>query len=599
MRIRGNNFWKCSWRAQLPLIAFFLVSCGGGGGGGSSPQGDPNRVGEGWINIAAPVAGGTYTTSADRVTLSGSTFISPTRYVCCTGLASDTGVSVIWNNATTARSGQAQQIPKYCWLFGDYLCGNRWGASIELVPGANVIAITASDGTNIGRASITVTSTYNVTPPVVTSSNPPNGTSVVPVNVIVMSGFDKPIDPGTLTSSTFLLTPGGGGPVSGAVNYSNNAATFVPSAVLAPFTRYTATLTTGIADIFGNHLAAAYSWSFVTGSATLTAPHFAYVANRGDNSISIYATDSVTGALTSIGSTPAGTAPVALALAGSTDFLYAADNLSSDISAYRVNKDTGALAPIGVTPGSVNWSQPGSMAVDPLGRFLYITSPGSNALATYSINPASGMPAIVNSTPFLSPGAVTVDPSGRFAYVTGIASGGAGSVISYAVDATTGTLAYTGISASGAGPCAIAVDPGDKFVYVTNCLSNDISVYSIDQTSGVLAGAGAPVSTGTEPSAIAVDPLGKFVYVANSQSNDVSIYTIDRSTGALMSAGASVAAGTMPSAIAIDPSDRFLYVTNQFSGSVSVYTIDAATGLPSGTLMPVPTGSFPASIIVQ
>ena len=37
----------------------------------------------------------------------------------------------------------------------------------------------------------------------------------------------------------------------------------------------------------------------------------------------------------------------------------------------------------------------------------------------------------------------------------------------------------------------------------------------------------------TAPNWVAVNPSGKFAYVANAQSNNISMYTIDPTTGAL------------------------------------------------------------------
>ncbi len=67
---------------------------------------------------------------------------------------------------------------------------------------------------------------------------------------------------------------------------------------------------------------------------------------------------------------------------------------------------------------------------------------------------------------------------------------------------------------------------------MTNSNSNDVSMYSINTTTGILTSIGL-IAAGTNPSSVAVDPTGKFAYVTNSASNDVSIYSIDAATGAL------------------------------------------------------------------
>jgi hypothetical protein len=64
-------------------------------------------------------------------------------------------------------------------------------------------------------------------------------------------------------------------PVIGNVTYSTigNTATFTPSSPLTTSTTYTATITTGVADLAGNTLASTFVWTFMTGLATdATAP---------------------------------------------------------------------------------------------------------------------------------------------------------------------------------------------------------------------------------------------------------------------------------------------------------------------------------------
>ena len=67
---------------------------------------------------------------------------------------------------------------------------------------------------------------------------------------------------------------------------------------------------------------------------------------------------------------------------------------------------------------------------------------------------------------------------------------------------------------------------------MTNSNSNDVSMYTINTTSGALTSIG-PIAAGTRPASVAIDPTGKFAYVTNSGSNSVSMYSIDDATGAL------------------------------------------------------------------
>jgi hypothetical protein len=105
------------------------------------------------------------------------------------------------------------------------------------------------------------------TPPTVILVTPANGNVGVCPNVVIVSAtFSKAMNPATITSSTFTLTGPGGASVAGAVTYvaATNIATFTPSSALVSSTLYTATITTGATDTFGNKLAANFVWTFTT-----------------------------------------------------------------------------------------------------------------------------------------------------------------------------------------------------------------------------------------------------------------------------------------------------------------------------------------------
>ena len=105
-----------------------------------------------------------------------------------------------------------------------------------------------------------------LTPPTVTVVTPPNSTTpVCPNTAIVTATFSKPMNPATLTTSSFTLTTGGAS-VSGKVTYvaATMIATFTPDATLAPSSPFTATITTAAEDQFGNGLATNYVWMFTT-----------------------------------------------------------------------------------------------------------------------------------------------------------------------------------------------------------------------------------------------------------------------------------------------------------------------------------------------
>ena len=213
---------------------------------------------------------------------------------------------------------------------------------------------------------------------------------------------------------------------------------------------------------------------------------------------------------------------------------------------YTINPTTGALTSTagGISGTGINGTPEffNSVALDPSGKFAYAadggafppgSAGGSSSVSMYTINGTTGaltsMGMIAAGT---GPDSVAVDPAGKFAYVT---NSNSNDVSMYTIDATTGALISTG-SIARADPVSVAVDPTGKFAYVANLTGHDtdgsVSMYTIDATTGGLTPLGT-IATELSPTSIAMHPSGKFAYVTNSGSNSVSIYSIDRATGTL------------------------------------------------------------------
>lgn len=113
-----------------------------------------------------------------------------------------------------------------------------------------------------------------VTAPTVSSMSPAGGVSIACPNTIVTATFSKAMNPASIDGSTFTLTGPGGAAVTGVVTYdaSSDTAIFTPAGSLAFSTLYTATITTGAEDMYGNALASNASWMFTTSATPCQAP---------------------------------------------------------------------------------------------------------------------------------------------------------------------------------------------------------------------------------------------------------------------------------------------------------------------------------------
>jgi 6-phosphogluconolactonase (cycloisomerase 2 family) len=272
---------------------------------------------------------------------------------------------------------------------------------------------------------------------------------------------------------------------------------------------------------------------------------FAYVVTPGDifdygndadGSVSTYTINPATGALMSTGAiygTGRGFCCFnSVAVDPSGKFAYVVNENAGpagNVSMYTINATTGALTSTGTTAAGTD---PVSVAVDSAGKFAYVVNENAGSVGSvsmYTINAATGA---LTSTGTIAAGtdpvSMAVDRAGKFAYVTNSSSN---DVSMYTIDGTTGALTSIGAIPAGTDPVSVAVDPSSKFAYVTNFSSNDVSMYTINGTTGALTSIGT--IAGSNPTSIAIHPSGKFAYVTNSASNDVSMYSIDAATGAL------------------------------------------------------------------
>nr|MBA3455696.1 Ig-like domain-containing protein [Deltaproteobacteria bacterium] len=99
--------------------------------------------------------------------------------------------------------------------------------------------------------------------PIVTSTMPASDATGVALTTSPTATFSKPMNAGTLTTTTFTLRQGSTSLVGAlTVNTAGTTVTFDPTSDLIAGLVYTATITTGAQDLGGLALAANYTWMF-------------------------------------------------------------------------------------------------------------------------------------------------------------------------------------------------------------------------------------------------------------------------------------------------------------------------------------------------
>jgi 6-phosphogluconolactonase len=349
------------------------------------------------------------------------------------------------------------------------------------------------------------------------------------------------------------------------------------------------------------------------GNAAVTyIPKFAYTANYGSADVSIYKIDSVLGTLSSVSCSTilncgAGTNPLAITADPSGQYVYVANSGDNTVSAYRIDPITGVLTS---TSAAITTNLlPNSIAVDPSGRFVYVANYSSNNIGLYAIGSDGSLSEQTSSgSPFTVgtyPQTLSIDPTGQYLYAGYNPTTGNSDVEAYLLDPVTGALSLpiTGSPfGSGTLPSSMIVEPSGNFAYVTDLLSNNNNLveFSISNTfsnSGSLIFA-TTMALGGTPVSITVDPAGRFAFVTISQSDYISTYGIDSKTGALIgkSGDTFLSNGSVPFGIVIDISGRFAYVANSGSDYITSYTLDQFGVLGTATSVNL-AGTNPRAVV--
>lgn len=268
------------------------------------------------------------------------------------------------------------------------------------------------------------------------------------------------------------------------------------------------------------------------------------------------------------------------------------------IFAFSIDDSSGKPELLPGSPVDVN-AQIYALSVAPSQRHLYVLDL-RHKLDVFALNAGGSLAAAPLSSTAIpgSPVTLALDPKGRFAYVGTQTDEPKSLVLSFKLDATTGSLTSAGpaLELSGA-PAYVAVDPTGQFAYVTESSSFGIAGYAIDQSSGLLTPLETPSFGGNAVfgGAIAFRPDGKFLYTTG---NGLNAFAIDRANGKLERVqgspfNAEVSSDPTATNLAIDPGGKFLYATQFVGGSrVFGFSIDDA----SGKLSQVPGGALPLSV---
>jgi 6-phosphogluconolactonase (cycloisomerase 2 family) len=284
---------------------------------------------------------------------------------------------------------------------------------------------------------------------------------------------------------------------------------------------------------------------------------------------------------------------------------------TSGVAAFSKNSQTGALSIVTGSPFNERMDG-GLLAIDGLGKFLFVLNPASSNISMFQINASTGALLEVPTSPFaavpsinpnqapVTPVRLAADKSGQFLFV-GYRFGslsGDGAVNVFTIDVPHLQLVQTQSTDIPSSPIGLSTDPKSLRLYVglgpnptTGIQDAGTRVFSIDSLTGNLAFVGSAGGGNETGRSIAVDPQGRFFFDGWGLAEGFLDYgLISPADGtSQVSATISLGANVFPNALLAESSGKFLYVSQ--GGSVFAYSIDQTTGAPTV----LPGGPVPLS----
>ncbi len=379
-----------------------------------------------------------------------------------------------------------------------------------------------------------------------------------------------------------------------------------------------------------------------------------YVASPGSDGLAVFSRDAATGALTQLG-WPSGcitetgsffactdgvalSLPYGVAVSPDGAHVYSTSWWYNAVAAFARNSATGALTQLPGTAACVSDDTSGGVCadgrgllnatgvvLDPEGRNVYVKSVGSDGIAAFNRNAATGaltqltgLNACVTDTgadfctdgrALVEPWTFQVSPDGKNLYMT---AEGSDAIAVFGRNPGTGSLTQLSgtagcISETGAEGCAdgegldgvrgLAISPDGRHVYVTTPWGDDrLSVFSRDLSSGALTQlpschsefgtGGCTAGRGLgDPNSITISPDGENLYTAGQWNDEVGVFFRDPLTGTLtqrsgtgacvQESGANGCADGVglvdPINLVVSPDGAHLYVTTIGSDAVAAF----------------------------
>jgi 6-phosphogluconolactonase len=297
------------------------------------------------------------------------------------------------------------------------------------------------------------------------------------------------------------------------------------------------------------------------------------------------------------------------------------------VNGYKVDYQSGYLVPLEDSPIPSGGRNPVGLVAAPNGKHIYVLNHDDSTVVWVAIGTDGKLyPQVTYNTTGSFPTAAAIDPSGKFLYVTftyqlgyttALPGPGGVSVFPINADNSLGTPLTVNV---GRNPMGIVANT--KFAYVIDqdsATTLNLLGFSVNSTNGfltplapaVIINPGNVPSTGyaasTLPGGIIESSSFANLYVSDQTGNTLIGYTV--AANGVPSINGIAPTDAAPAGMAIDYSGKYLYVANTTAGTIGGYTfgangqpivsttaqsVQAGTGTTCVTIIGAPSSANPS-----
>ncbi|MDP6467694.1 MAG: lactonase family protein [Pirellulaceae bacterium] len=309
-----------------------------------------------------------------------------------------------------------------------------------------------------------------------------------------------------------------------------------------------------------------------------------YVSIAAENRIAVYAMDDSNGNLRHVSDMGLNAEPGPLATDPAGKFLFASVRSAGDLASFRRSPSTGELTPVSRVAAGAD---PAYVATDHTGRFLLSAYYRAGKVAVHRIGDDGSLAdqPLQDIDTDDKAHAIVLDRTNRFVMVPHT---GPNAIFQFQFNAKTGRLTPNTVPRivrpENTGPRHLGFHPTLDTAYVSDEQGNSITAYEFDANQGRLT---ALQTLSTLPAGFArtnstahmeIHPSGKWVYVANRGHDSLAGFRIDQKTGRVDPVGQTPTEQT-PRSFSIEPSGQFLFAAGQGSGKLAAFRINSASGV--------------------